>query len=208
MTWAFLLIVLVVAGIMTLSGVRQVEWAGKLRRRSSSMSDNHEWMAPDDVVQRVCDDYLVAIEWLNTSALEAWPKQWALAPLFLSGMQLERHQKILTRLRSNPARFVGVMASTHNLEVRSFSEDGERCLVLDRQYQRRITTYNLQSRMVVASQDIGGGATVHQMVYEKSAQRWKIEAFIQELPLSFETSAVNSRIRFTPSLPYAAGRDN
>lgn len=208
MTWAFLLIVLVVAGIMSLSGARRVEWANKLRRRSHEPDIEPEWIAPDQIIQRICDDYLVASEWLNGSALEPWSKQWALASVFLAGIQLQRHQKILTRLRTGRiSRFVGIMACTHELDVRYFSEDGERCLVIDRQYHRRITTYDVQKYVALQTQDMQSGMVVYQMVYDSAAQRWKIEAYIQELPLNVPPAGTNDKVRFTNTLP-VAWRDN
>ncbi|MDX1993783.1 MAG: hypothetical protein SF029_15450, partial [bacterium] len=102
----------------------------------------------------------------------------------------------------------GILRCIHQVEVRHFSEDGERCLVIDRQTSRRMATYDYLNRSRVTTQDLGDGTVVYEMVYDKQGQRWKVNAFIQELPLGWESASKRKRIRLHSVLPPTIGRDN
>ena len=211
MIWTILLAFLLVVGFVSIAGRKQVPWAGKLQRRNAGVQAKAEWMAPEPITKTVQDDYLRAVEWLSDSMLYEWAEQWTGAPHYLSGPYLHRYQELLKRYRMGKSpRYEGVMRCTHRVEVRHFSEDGERCLIVDHQSSRRIATYDLlhQSRMV--TQDMGDGTVVYEMSYDKQLHRWKIEAFIQELPTgctALENTSVNG-IQLLNALPPANGRDH
>jgi hypothetical protein len=208
MTWALLLVLIVVAVIFSLSGARHVPWANKLRRSPSS-TNNTEWIAPEEVAQRIKLDYMAAIHWLYHSAFQDWAKQWSNAPHYLAGLQLQRHQKILNNLRSTLApRYIGILRSQHDIEVQYFSADGERCLVLDWQQSRHMSTYDTFTHEFVQSQDLGEGTLVFQMRYDAQARRWKIEQFIQELPLGWTSFGLSRKIKPFSTMPSTLGRDN
>lgn len=206
MTWAILLAFIVVIGIMALSGRRQVAWANKLFRINAG-ARRAEWMAPDEVVQAVLHDYMSVMRWLPESGLKDWSTQWAGAPDYLSGLCLKRHQEVLKQYRmGRPPRYTGVLRCVHRPQVRHFSEDGERCLIVDHQTSRRMATYDYWSHVRLNTQDLGDGTLVYEMAYDKQARRWKLDRFIQELPAGWQKSS--GRLQLLSVLPPSAGRDN
>jgi hypothetical protein len=209
MTWAILFVFLIVVGVVSLGGRKQVAWVGKMWRVHAGVANKAEWMAPDDVVNAVREDYLAMTRWLQDSMAHDWAKQWSAAPLYLSGVQLKRHQEILKHYRLGKApRYNGVLRCLHQVEVRHFSEDGERCLVVDRQTSRRMATYDYWTQTRLTTQDLGDGTIVYEMAYDKQTQRWKVDAFVQELPLGWKTSSKTRRIKLLSALPPVIGRDN
>lgn len=202
-------VLIVVNNIMVSHGKGRVPWSAQLRRMSAGLTQKAEWMAPDTVVHQVRSDYLAALEWLHDSALKHTRHQWAYAPLFLSGAYLKRHQRILRSQReAAPPRLVGILRSDHVIEVRHFSEDGESCLVIDHQEQRRMATYDFETRTRLHTQDVGACTLVYQMVYDLSSQRWKIAAFVQQLPLGWGSPKLTRHIRVLAQLPSSARREN
>jgi hypothetical protein len=105
-------------------------------------------------------------------------------------------------------RCYGVLRADHLVQVRQFSDDGERCLVIDRQMQRRMATYNTRTRSRVSTQDLGSGAVLYAMVYVAKERRWKIDSLIQELPIGWGSHHTQPRIQEHASLPEAIGRDS
>ncbi len=209
MTWAILLAFVVVGGLVSVSGRKQVAWIDRLRRVNAGVRSKGEWMAPEDITQTVEEHYLTSMDWLHNSMLDDWSSQWDKAPYFLAGQFLRRHQEILKRYRMGTSpRYAGIMRCTHRVEVRHFSDDGERCLVVDYQSTRRIATYDIERGNRVMTQDLGDGAVVHQMVYDKQSKRWKIDAFIQELPVGWQANNREQKIKLLSALPPANGRDH
>lgn len=210
MTWAFLFAFVIIVGVMSLSGRKQVPWADKLRRLNAGVARRSEWMAPDNVVKAAKDDYLTTMRWLPESMLHSWSQQWASAPYYLSGLALKRHQEILKHYKTGkPTRYQGIMRCIHNAEVRHFSEDGERCLIIDHQASRRMATYDYETHIRLNTQDLGDATVVYEMVYDKQAGRWKVDRYIQELPIGWRsTSNKKSRVRLLSALPPSIGRDN
>jgi hypothetical protein len=49
---------------------------------------------------------------------------------------------------------------------------------------------------------------VYQMVYDTRARRWKVDSFIQELPLGWGNPKLVRHIKVQAELPAPAGRDN
>ena len=99
------------------------------------------------------------------------------------------------------------MTARHHIQVRQFSEDGCRCLVVDCQTERRMESHQLVDSGWSLAQDLGDGALVFQMCYDTRAQRWKIESFIQELPAGWGNRADVGHIRLLSQLPTTIGRD-
>jgi hypothetical protein len=201
--------ILAVVIIMTMNGRGQVPWVSKMRRIHAGVARKAEWMAPDEVVNQVRADYLAATHWLQDTMLTAWAQQWSSASSYLSGVALKRFQAILTHHRTVGApRCIGVLRADHEVAVRLFSEDGERCLVVDQQAQRRMATYDSRDHTRLFTQDLGDGAVVYQMVYDTIDRRWKIDEFVQELPLGWGKHKSTRKIRELSAMPTEIGRDN
>jgi hypothetical protein len=209
MTWALLFILIAVILIMSLSASGPVPWLSRMRRIRAGTERKPEWMAPDDVVREVREHYLEAIHWLHDCATSTWGQQWSSSTYYLSGPYLRRHQQILMHYRSHglPSSY-GVLRADHSVQVRHFSENGERCLVIDRQMHRRMATYNTRTRQRVLTQDLGSGAVVYAMVYHEKERRWKIDSFVQELPLGWGNHRTQPRIQELATLPETIGRDS
>jgi hypothetical protein len=166
-------------------------------------------MAPDTVVNKISSNYLTAINWLHNSVLNDRARQWAMAPVYLDGEFLKRYQRLLVRYQTGSSpRAQGVLRADHQVMVRHFSEDGESCLVVDSQTQRRMATYDRQTGQRVHTQDLGDCTQVYQMVYDAASRRWKIRAFIQELPAGWNTLSMSRHVRVLSTLPTMTGRDN
>jgi hypothetical protein len=208
MTWAVLIVALIVLTLLALSGSAKVAWADKMRRLQPGTQRTGEWMAPGYVVQQVRNDYLMGIRWLRESALGSWAAQWEEAPMFFTGTQLQRHQKILSRYKIGPPRYIDMLDARHFVDVRHFSDDGEHCLVIDRQTERRITTFDYWTREPRLTQALDDSALVYQMRYDKQSRRWKIETFIQELPFGWSAEGDLRRVKVHTTLPPTSGRDH
>lgn len=180
-----------------------------LQRIHAGVFQKAEWMAPDTVLVQVRSDYLGALQWLHDSALRDWSQQYSQASQYLSGTFLKRYQRLLKQNASSRGpHCIGILRADHQVEVRYFSEDGERCLVIDSQTQRRMATYDRDSRARLHTQDLGSCTMVYQMVYDTRARRWKVDSFIQELPLGWGNPKLVRHIKVQAELPAPAGRDN
>jgi hypothetical protein len=167
-------------------------------------------MAPEEVIQQVRSDYLSAVDWLQNSVLDdSFNKHPTRAAVYLDGAYLRRYTLLLQPFLTNEApRFVGVLRADHEVRVRHFSEDGRRCVVIDCQTQRRMATNDRRHNVRLHTQDLDAGAVVYQMVYDSRDRRWKIEAFIQELPAGWWSSKTPQRVKVSIHLPTVSGRDN
>lgn len=146
----------------------------------SSKTRMVEWMAPEDVLRAVRQDYLEAIEWLYHVERDGRQPQ-----RFITGAMLVNvAQRIWTR--ANTPSFTGALRADHRLVVRRFSEGGESCIIIDHQTQRRMATYHGRTGQRAATQDLGDASVVYHMNYDQSDGRWKIAAFVQELPRGWE----------------------
>ncbi|MEP6986665.1 MAG: hypothetical protein ABI970_13750 [Chloroflexota bacterium] len=202
---ALILIFISIFFILFVVGREPIPWTNRLRRIHAGVSRKAEWVAPDDVVHEVCNDYLHAVEWLAGAAVG---EQTNRAPHYLAGRFLTRFQTIIN-YQNAPHRtyFIGVMTARHHLQVRQFSEDGCRCLVVDCQTERHMESLHLGDCEWSLAQDLGDGALVFQMCYDTNARRWKIESFIQELPAGWGNHADVGRVRLFSHLPTTIGRD-
>jgi hypothetical protein len=209
MVLALLVVIVAIIILMSFNGTGQVPWANKLKRVHAGVARKAEWIAPDDVVAQARIDYLAAVNWLQESMLSSWEQRWENAPAYLSGKYLKRYQTILNHYRVSGNPFcVGVMRADQQVTVRHFSEDGQRCLIIDRQSQRRMATYDYFKQTRISTQDLGSGIVVYQMLYDQNARRWKIENFIQELPTGWDDYRKSQRIRTLSALPTVIGRDH
>jgi hypothetical protein len=185
MNWALAAVILAVIVVMA-SNASKIPWLNKMRRLQTG-SDMVDWMAPDGVVEKVKQDYMLVFDWMQSSPVMPFPQQWRSAPEYLTGAFLRRYQQLLIRQRSErDVLCYGVLRADHDLEVRGFSADGSRCWLTDSQSGRRIATYAADTHERVLTQDMGGGTMVMQMRYDSDHNRWKIEALIQELPTGWE----------------------
>jgi hypothetical protein len=95
------------------------------------------------------------------------------------------------------------MRAEHALQVRHFTADGLRCLLIDRQTQRTVGTRHYWSGRPIGTQRLPSATLVHQMLYDPQRRRWKIERLVQTLPAP--TGAI--RVSLNAELPAPAGRD-
>ena len=185
-------------------GREPIPWMHRLRRIHPGVSLKAEWVAPDDVVHQVSNDYLSAVAWLTSAA----GQQTQPPSQFLAGRFLTRFQTIINyQSASRHIYFIGIMTARHHVQVRQFSEDGCRCLVVDCQTDRHMESRHLNDCRWSLAQDLGDGALVFQMVYDTSIQHWKIEQFIQELPAGWGNRAHAGCVRLLSQLPTTIGRD-
>lgn len=209
MPWAFLLGLLAIAIIMAMHSRGQVPWLDKMRRVQKGSARKAEWMAPEDVVDKVRSDYMTATRWLSDNVLSSWQQQWMLAPYYMSGLYLKRFQTLVTQYRAGRMpRAIGVLRADHLVTVRAFSADGERCIVIDRQALRRMATYDSRTHERVMTQDLGDGVVVYQMRFDAADGRWKLDEFLQELPAGWGTHSGRAHIRELAALPTPIGRDD
>jgi hypothetical protein len=202
MVVALVFVFLAVGLIVSYSSVERIPWVDKLRRLHAGAARRAEWMAPDDVVRRVQQHYLESIDWLAESAL--FDRVPSAVAQYLSGIYLMRYQHVV----GHTTRFIGVLHADHQVEVRHFSDDGRVCLVVDQQRHRRMITYDRLSDTWLETQYLGDSTPVYRMVYDSFHKRWKIDAFIQELPSGWSAHQTSRRVRLLSTLPTSIGRDN
>lgn len=209
MAWGILLVFLVIMGIMSLSGRQQVPWTRRMHRVRAGVAYTAEWMAPDEIVRSVHADYLRAQSWMRESFHHDWQDQWGGAPFYLSGTYLKRYHELLRMYRiGRPPRFQGVLKCAHEIEIRHFSDDGERCLVIDQQTDCLMMTLNYQTRKSVAQQRLPDRMVIYEMVFDKQIRRWKIDACVQETPPAWKSRTRLRSMKLMTMLPPRIGRDN
>jgi hypothetical protein len=195
------IISLAIVVIMSVDKSGRIPWCDKMRRLSPAA----EWMAPEEVVQQVGAHYLEAVNWLYESTLLPWSRQWSGANKYLSGTFLSRQRNLLLTQRSGEnLSITGVLRADHGVEARRFNENGDFCVVIDQQSQRRMATYNRIKRERLHTQDLGDATVVYAMMYDAKDQRWKIGGFIQELPVGWRSRPLFQELQ---SLPGGIGRD-
>lgn len=209
MTLGLLAVILLIIATMAFTGRGQVPWSQEMERLHAGSRERASWMAPEAVVQRVQQHYLETMRWLPESISHSWSQQWQSASHYLSGSYLQRHQEILKLYRTGkPPRYSGILRCTHHIEVCEFSDDGERCLVIDRRSSCRMATYDYWTQDRVSTQDMGDSVLVYAMVYDRNAERWKLDQFIQELPSSWRVGKQSRHLRLLKAMPPSIGRDN
>ncbi len=202
---ALVLIFVGIFCIVFVAGREPIPWTNRLRRVHAGVSRKAEWVAPDDVIQQVSSDYLCAVEWLAGAALG---KDTHRAPYYLTGRFLTRFQTIINyQTAANHLHFMSIVTARHHVQIRQFSEDGSRCLVVDCQTEQRIESRQFNDSGWSLAQDLGDAALVFQMCYDSRTNHWKIESFIQELPAGWGNRADAGRVRLLSNLPTTIGRD-
>jgi len=207
--FAIIGLMIAIIAVVAIGRRKRVAWPGNLRRLHAGVNDKAEWMASDDVLQRVESDYLQAQRWMSEALLAGYTRFMSEAPNYFAGSYLKREQHNASiQIRKRGPRLIGVLRAHHHIRIRHFSDDGLTCYVVDQQTERRMATYDYWQLRRLHTQDLGEGAYVCRMVYDRAARRWKIDEFIQQLPLGWCAEAVsNPAIRLERSLPTASGRD-
>jgi hypothetical protein len=163
-------------------------------------------MAPPAVVRTVKRDFAAAQAWLvecNTN----WGMLAGELERYAAGSYLQRQRAALNLLvQSRGPRFAEFLAADHDLAVRQFSADGSRCLVIDRQTQRVITTRRYWSGQPLHPQRLPDTILIWQMLYVPADRRWKLHRMIQSLPAR-PGAPSPVRLTLTDDLPTRAGRD-
>ena len=182
---------------------RGVPWASDLERLNPGAGKRAEWMAPAYVVRAVRRDYLATQSWLEECASD-----WGLLARELerhaAGAYLKRQRAALGLLaQTRGPRVASAVTAEHALQVRHFTADGVRCLLIDRQTQRTVCTHHYWSRNPIGRQRLPSATLVHQMLYDPQRRRWKIERLVQTLP----APAGGIRVSLNAELPTPAGRD-
>ncbi len=201
----------VVLLILWLAAPRTVPWVDHLTRLNAGMGSRAEWMAPSQVVEDVISDYRATLDWLETCAAH-WGRFAEGLERYTSGSYLKFQRRALASLVNARPRLAVSLSAQHAYAVRHFTPDGLRCLLIDRQTERRLTTSGYWDSQPLPAQLMDDTALVFQMHYDQTDKRWKIERLIQELPLgSFEIGEAafgkKARVRLAATLPVAAGRD-
>lgn len=177
--YGLLVIILLGLLIVAFSGTKHVAWADKMRRMSDLFGNRTEWTAPDYVRQQVRADYLEAFYQLTHAPTLTRED----AARFLSGTMLLFFREVMLYYRTDP-RFFETLRADHYVMVRGFSADGERCLLFDRQTNRKVTLLRVKDLKPWFTQAIDDAVYVYRMVYDRSLRRWKIESFLYQIPLS------------------------
>ncbi|HVO42257.1 MAG TPA: hypothetical protein VMT34_06530 [Aggregatilineales bacterium] len=159
-------------------------------------------MAEDHVVDGVMRDYSAAQDWLADILFEGYGRFLRESPAYLSGDYLQRQRRIIVaRVQQRAPRLIAVVRAHHDLQVRQFSDDGLSCILIDTQTEQRIATYDYAEHRRLYTQAVGDRTYVYRMAFDPAAGHWKIDEFIQQLPLGW------SPYRLEESLPLTSGRD-
>lgn len=202
------LILFILLAIFRLVLPRTVPWVDHLVRLNAGAGAKAEWMAPPQVVEQVAWDYRAAQEWVAMCAAN-WGKFASRIDNYTTGVYLQQQRRILAALvQSRKPRLTTEFSAVHTLSVRYFSSDGLRCLLIDRQTSRAVTTLDYWSGRSLCRQQLDDRAFVYQLQFDAQGNRWKIAQLVQELPLGWENGKTRGRVRVSAELPVAAGRDS
>lgn len=182
---------------------RGVPWAHELERLNPGAGKRAEWMAPLPVTRAVKRDYLATQLWLEECAAD-----WGLLARELerhaAGAYLKRQRAALGLLaQTRGPRLANTITAERQLQVRQFSADGLRCLLIDRQTARRAITRHYWTGQPLATQRLPNVTLVVQMLYDPRHRRWLIERLVQTLPAPHASIPIT----LTADLPTPAGRD-
>lgn len=195
-----LLLVLAVVIYMT-SRSALVPWARTMKRLNPGVVNQAEWIAPNPVIDHVKRDYLSFYDYATATLPQGWLAYMRDLNRYLcEDMLREQRHSITIRLQNDRGRVFDVLRATHHMEVRNFSADGTSCILIDRQTERRLATYEYWSRRRLHTQDVGEASVVYRMVYRE--ERWKIAEYIQTLPPGNWQATL---VEMNP--PHAVGRD-
>jgi hypothetical protein len=205
LTAALLVVLIGLLVMLALTGRGPVPWAQQMRRVPAGERGQAEWMAGAAVVARVQADYRDALGWLQDMAF-ATPNPHR-ASTYLCEAALTRYRDIAAQ-RDGDERFVGVLRAEHVLEVRRFSEDGVRCLVLDHQTNRQMATYDRITAARVGTQALDDVVRVVAMAYDRDTERWKIADDVQQLPVGWTDGAMRRWYQTQVDPLTSVGRDS
>lgn len=206
----FILIAILCALLLAgwLLAPRLVPWEDQLVRLNAGAGERAEWMAPPQVIEEVTWSYREAQDWLTTCAAD-WGRFAQGVERYACGSYLGTQQRRLAGLVDQRPRLAATLAAAHSYSIQRFSGDGLRCLLVDRQTARLLTTADYWTGRVLHRQRLDDTALVFQMCYQVDEKRWKIERLIQELPAGTPPRASRGgRVRMAAELPMAAGRDS
>jgi hypothetical protein len=197
--------------ILWLAAPRTVPWVDHLTRLNAGAGSRAEWMAPEQVINDVITDYRAGHEWLESCAAN-WGRFADGLERYTAGSYLKYQRRALASLVDRKPRLAVSFSAAHTFSVRHFTADGLRCLLVNAQTSRVLTTSSYWGSSIIHTQKLGDTALVFQMLYDMADKRWKIERLIQELPLGVHPGATGagkkSLVQLTTALPQAAGRDN
>ncbi len=203
-------ILVVLLALCWLIAPRVVPWADQLTRLHPGAGRKAEWMAPPQVVEEVIWDYREALDWLATCAGN-WGRFAQGLERYTAGSYFKSQRRALAALVDQKPRLGVELTAAHSYSVRYFSSDGLRCLLIDHQTDRTLTTTSYWTGRVLHQQRLEDGAYVFQMAYELAEKRWKIERLIQQLPQGTPLEAnpaQKARVRVAVGLPAPADRDS
>lgn len=152
-----------------------------------------EWLPPEGVVTQARDHFLEAMRWSEEMPLMASTLQTASAPRYLCGAMLRRVRGILARRTADAgvhSAMTEVLRAEHDAEPHYFTPHGERCLIIDRQINRRLAVYDLRRDRRVVTQDMGQGILVYRLMFDTQDSRWKLDSLTQELPAGWGASSL------------------
>jgi hypothetical protein len=210
MLFALLTILCAILFVVWLIAPKVVPWANQLTRLNAGAGDKAEWMAPPHVVEEVIWNFRESQEWLETCAAN-WGRFAGGYERYLSGPYLKQQRRALASLVNQKPRIALEQSANHLYSVRHFTSDGLHCLLIDQQTARVLTTLSYWSGRVLHQQHLDDRAYVYQLGYEMNEKRWKIEKFIQELPLGTPLDvalAKRTRVQVASELPSPVRRDN
>jgi hypothetical protein len=167
-------------------------------------------MAPGQVVEQVIWDYQSTQVWMKSCASH-WGRYARGLDRYTTGVYLKHQRRVLAALIDSRPRLALAQSAAHDITVRHFTTDGLRCLLIDRQTSRMLTTSSYWSGRVLHRQAMRDTTLVFQMAYDLEDRRWKIERLIQELPFSPHGDAHpgnRARVSLVSELPAAMGRDS
>jgi hypothetical protein len=183
---------------------REVPWANALTRLNPGTGDRAEWMAPETVVRAVKRDFLATQAWLAAGARD-WGSLARELEQYTTGAYLRRQRNALGLLvQTRGPRLGSVQTAEHGMAVRHFSADGLRCVLVDWQRERQLSTYHYWSGRLVHTQRLPEVVVVWQMVYDTHDRRWKVARLVQSLP---KPATAGVRLSLADKLPTPAGRD-
>jgi hypothetical protein len=182
---------------------RGVPWASELERLNPGAGKRAEWMAPPPVLRAVKRDYLAAQAWLEECAAN-WGLLARELEHYTAGAYLKRQRAALGLLaQTRGPRLAAVLSADHLLQVRHFTSDGLRCLVIDRQTARTGRTRLYWNGQPAGTERLPDATLVVQMLYDTHHRRWLIERLVQTLP----SPSPGLRVTLSADLPTPAGRD-
>jgi hypothetical protein len=196
-------IILLLAALVITSRSNVVPWIDQMTRLNPGVYNRGEWMAPGPIVETVQRDYLAFYEYAAATLPKGWMAYLRNLDHYLSGDMLRlQRESLYLRLRHNRGRIVGIIRANHHLQVRHFSGDGMRCLVIDHQTEQRMATYDYWTSERLHTQDLGGMVYIYQMQFDQAAGRWKIDHLVQQMqPDVYPTHVLEL------NLPQTVGRD-